>query len=125
MRRVRDAIREGLARVWSSGGREFVTFDLVRDPRDGRSDPDRWAQWLEGEMNLRWPHDDDPRTALPRLGVPLPPGSFVSFHVPGETVIVSALDARIDDVAEFLARYFDRVLDAPPGFGVDVRVDRQ
>lgn len=125
MRRARDAIREGLARVWDSGGREFVTFELVRDPASGRADPELWAQWIDGQLNLRWPREDDPRTALPRLGVPLPPRAFVSFHAPGETAQVNALDARIDDVAEFLERWFDRVLDAPPRFGVEVRVDRQ
>jgi hypothetical protein len=124
MRHARDSIREGLTRVWDSGGREFVTFELMRDPAAGTADPDLWAQWLEGELNLRWPRDDDPRTALPRLGVPLPAGAFISFHTPGETVIVNALDARIDDVAGFLARWFECVFDAPPRFGVAVRVDR-
>jgi hypothetical protein len=125
MRRARDAIREGLARVWDSGGREFVTFELVREPRSGKSDPDLWAQWIDGQVNLRWPRDDDPLTALPRLGVPLPPGALVASHDPGATAIVHAFDARIDDVAEFLERWFDRVLGAPPRFTVETRVDRQ
>ena len=120
MKRPRDAIREGLARVWDSGGRSFVTFELVRG---GRPDPDLWAQWLDGEVNLRWPFDEDPRTALPRLGAALPPGAFVASHVPGGSVIVNALDARIDDVAEFLDRVFLRVLGADPRYEVEIRVE--
>lgn len=121
MRRARDTIREGLARVWDSGGREFVTFELSDG---GRADPDLWVQWLEGEVNAAWPRDDDPRTGLPRLGVPLPPGAFVASHVPGGNAIVNVLDCRIDDVAEFVDRWFDRVLDAGPRYDVEVRVQR-
>lgn len=121
MRRPRDAIREALSRVWDSGGREFVTFELVGP--DDRPDGDRWAQWLEGEVNLRWPLDEDPRTALPRLGAPPPPGAYVAFHAPGENVIVNVLDARIDDVADFLDRCFARVLARDVRYRVEARVE--
>lgn len=122
MRRPRDVVREGLARVWDTGGRSFVTFELVRD---GRPDADLWVQWIDGEVNLRWPRDDDPRTAVPRLGVPLPPGAIVGSHTAGGNVIVHALDARIDDMAEFIDRWFQRVLDAGARYDVEARVDRQ
>ena len=121
MRRARDTIREGLARVWDSGGREFVTFELAQD---GRPNPDQWVQWLEGEVNATWPRDDDPRSALPRLGVRLPPGAFVASHAPGGNAIVNALDCRIEHVAEFVDQWFDRVLDAGPRYEVEARVDR-
>lgn len=121
MRGPRDTIRDGLARVWDSGGREFVTFELVRD---GRADPDRWVQWLEGEVNVRWPHDDDPRTGLPRRGAPPPPSALVGSHQPGGNVIVYAGDARIDDVAEFVDRCFQRVLGGGARYEVAVRVER-
>ena len=121
MRSTRDAIREGLARVWGSGGREFVTFELADG---GRTDPDRWVQWLEGDVNLRWPLDEDPRTALLRLGAAPPPGAVVGFHTPGGNACVHALDARIDDVAEFIDRVFRRVLGAPSRYEVEVRVER-
>jgi hypothetical protein len=120
VRRAREAIREGLARVWDSGGRSFVTFELLRD---GRPDPDLWVQWLEGELNLRWPHDEDPRTGIARRGVPLPPGALVGTHVPGANAVVHALDARIDDVAEFVDAWFQRVLDADGRYEVEARVD--
>jgi hypothetical protein len=120
MRRARDAIREGLAGVWDSGGRTFVTFELVRH---GRADPDRWVQWIDGQVNLAWPRDDDPAEALPRLGVALPPGACLVSHQPGSNVIVNALDVRIDDVAAFLDRWFQRVLDADPRSEVATRTE--
>ena len=122
MRRPRDTIRDGLAQVWNSGGREFVTFELVRD---GRADADQWVQWLDGVVNLRWPHDDDPRTALPRLGAPPPPSAVVGSHQPGGNAIVHAPDSRIDDVAEFIDRCFQRVLGAGARYEIAVRVETQ
>lgn len=102
-----DPIRESLGRVWNSGGRRFVTFELVAG---GRPDPERWVQWLEGELNLRWPYEEDPRTALPRLGVHLPAGASVQWHVPGENACLGVWDTRIDDVAALVHALFDRVL---------------
>jgi hypothetical protein len=121
MRRAREAIREGLAGVWDSGGRTFVTFELLRH---GEAAPDAWAQWIDGQLNLAWPRDDDPAAALARLGVSLPAGAYVESWQGGSNVIVNALDVRIDDVAAFLDRWFQRVLDAEPKYEVEVRTDR-
>lgn len=125
MRRARDAIRDGLSRVWDSGGRRFVTFELVRD---GRPDAHAWVQWIDGQVNLAWPREDDPADALPRLGVRLPAGASAMSHRPADrdapgNAIVHAFDVRIDDVAEFIDRWFVRVLDAPSHYEVEARVD--
>lgn len=120
VRRTRDDVRDGLAAVWDSGGRRFVTFEA---DDGGRPDPDRWIQWLDGEINLRWPRHDDPRTALPRLGVALPAGASVVWHVPGENACLGIWDTRIDDVADLVDALFRRVLGAPPAYRVAVRTE--
>ena len=120
MRGPRETIRDGLAQVWDSGGRSFVTFELVRG---AGADPDRWVQWLDGDVNLRWPLDGDPRTELVRLGAPPPTGAIVGFHAPGGNVVVHALDARIDDVAEFIDRCLRRILGGGDAYTVAVRIE--
>jgi len=47
----------------------------------------------------------------------------VAFHAPGENVIVNVLDARIDDVADFLDRCFARVLSQDLRYRVEARVE--
>ena len=44
-----DTIRSGLAQVWDTQGRSFVTFEV-----GGRTGPDadRWIQYLDGELTV-------------------------------------------------------------------------
>lgn len=116
-----DRIRAGLAEVWDTAGRRFVTFEMIGD--DGRPDPDLWVQWIDGELNLRWPFDDDPAAGLPRRGVRLPAAASVRSHVPGANAIVGAWDLRIDDTAEFIDAVFRRVLARGPRWDVEARID--
>ncbi|MCG3134112.1 MAG: hypothetical protein HMLKMBBP_01398 [Planctomycetes bacterium] len=118
---ARDAMLAGLREVWPTGGRKFVTFELLGD--DGRGDPDVWIQWLDGELNLAWPFDEDPADELPRRGAPPPRGASVSSWQPGSNAILGAWDARDHDVADFCDRVFVRVFGARAGYAVEVRVD--
>lgn len=117
----RDAMLAGLREVWSSGGRRFVTFEL--EGPDGRPDPDLWIQWLDGEINMAWPSDDEPAAELVRRGAPPPRGAAVTSWQPGQNVILGAWDARDEDVADFLDRVFVRIFDARRGYRVQVRID--
>jgi hypothetical protein len=115
-----DVVRRGLAEVWESRGRKFVTFEVA-----GRRGPDadRWVQFLDGELNVRWPLDAEPAVELPRRGVALPPGAFVSWHVAGSNAVIAVGDARIDDVARLVESLFAKVVAEDNGFRLQSRVD--
>jgi len=113
-------VRRGLAEVWETQGRRFVTFEPA-DEAGPRAD--RWIQFLDGELNLRWPRQDDPRRALARLGVELPPGAAVAWHVAGSNAVIATGDAPLEDVARFVVCLFDAVLARHPGERLAARVD--
>jgi hypothetical protein len=120
MSRNRDAIRRGLADVWDTQGRKFVTFEP-----EGESGPqaDRWIQFLDGEINVRWPLADDPSTALARHGVRLPRGAAVRWFVANENAAIDTGDAPIDDVADLIDALFARIVAPVPGARIVSRVD--
>jgi len=103
------AIREVLDRIWTSQGREFASFEIVRG---GRADPDRWVQYLDGELNVRWPFEAAPGSELPRAGIRLPRGVRVLSWFPGENAVLAAGDLRVDEVALLVAD-LGRLLAAP------------
>ena len=120
MSRNRDTIRRGLADVWNTQGRKFVTFE----PEEGSGpQSDRWIQFLDGEVNVRWPLGEDPRTALPRLGVHLPRGAVVRWHVANQNALLDAGDAPLDDVADLIDALFARVVAPDAGSRIVARVD--
>lgn len=120
MSRNRDTIRRGLADVWDTQGRKFVTFE----PEEGSGpQSDRWIQFLGGEINVRWPLDEDPRTALPRLGVRLPRGAVVRWHVANQNALLDAGDAPLDDVADLIDALIARIVAPDAGSRVVARVD--
>src|SRR6185436_11650367 len=110
-----DVIRNGLAEVWETAGRKFVTFEI-----DGRGGPDagRWIQYLDGELNVRWPLDESPATELARRGVALPAGAFVGFWTAQESAIVEVGDVLLDDVARLVEALFAKVVAGETRFTV-------
>jgi hypothetical protein len=115
-----EVIRDGLAEVWETRGRKFVTFEVeVR----GGTDADRWIQYLDGELNVRWPLDEEPALALARRGVALPRGAFVGFGVPRENAVIEVGDALLEDVARLVEALFAQVVAGEPGFTLTSRVD--
>jgi hypothetical protein len=118
--RRRDDIRRALAQVWDAQGRRFATFEALA--ARGEPDPDRWVQYLDGELNVRWPIDEEPAVALPRRGVALPAGAFPSWHVVGRNAVFAVGDARLEDVALLVDRLFETIV-APDAAGVAVRVE--
>src|SRR5262245_2174662 len=116
----RATIRRGLAEVWDTQGRKFVTFEPEDAP--GR-DADRWIQFLDGELNVRWPLAEDPRAALARSGVRLPRGAAVRWFVADENALIDTGDAPIDDVAELIDALFARIVAPAPGTRLVARVD--
>jgi hypothetical protein len=108
-------IRNGLAEVWTTQGRRFVTFEADGD--------DAWIQYLDGELNVFWPLGDDPASALASRGVPLPRGAFPGWHVAGQNAVFEVGDATLDDVAQFIDALFVRVLDVPAGAPIAARVE--
>ncbi len=115
-----DVVRRGLAVVWDTGGRKFVTFEV-----EGRGGPDaeRWIQYLDGELNVRWPLNEDPATALSSRGVALPAGAFVAWHVAGENAAIALGDADLDDVARLVVALFTRIVAPAAGFALSTRID--
>ena len=116
----RDTIRRALAEVWDTQGRKFVTFEP-----EGASGPqaERWIQFLDGEVNVRWPLAEDPRTALPRHGVRLPRGAVVRWFVANENALIDAGDAPVEDVAELIETLFARIVAPSPSGRIVARVD--
>jgi hypothetical protein len=110
-----DLIRRALADVWTTQGRRFATFEA-------RPDADRWIQYLDGELNVRWPLDEAPALALARLGVALPAGTFAAWHVAGENAVFAVGDARLDEVAALVDRLFAKVV-APDAASIEARVE--
>ena len=115
MTAARDAIAKGLAEVWDTGGRRFVTFEIA-------GDDDRWVQWIDGELNVRWPFDDDPATGLPRRGVRLPAAAAVRSFVAGGSLILGAWDLRAEDTADLIDGIFRRILADSTRYEVEVRI---
>ena len=115
-----DVVRRGLAEVWDTRGRRFVTFEVLRR---GGADADRWVQYLDGELNVRWPLDDEPAVALAQRGVALPAGAFVSWHVAGVNAVIAVGDARLDDVARLVVSLFETVVAREDGFRLGARID--
>lgn len=95
---------DALATVWPDQGRIFVTFE---DPEDDSS----FLQFVDGQLNLAWPFDDDPRTRLPRVGVPLPPGVRVLSWTRHGTAVLHNGDLRCDETAAWIDLLLERVLD--------------
>jgi hypothetical protein len=117
VRRNLEVIRTGLADVWTTQGRRFVTFEV----EDGEED-DRWVQYLDGELNLSWPFEEDLPTALARRAVALPAGAFCGWSAPGENAVIEVGDAKLDDVAVLVEALFDRVLAERKPFRVGAKV---
>lgn len=116
-----ETIRSGLAAVWETQGRTFVTFEART--RDG-TDPDRWVQYLDGEVNARWPLEEEPGPALAKRGVTLPRGAFVAWHAAGENAVFGVGDVLLEDVARFVAELFEKVVAVGSRAGLAARVDR-
>ena len=116
----RATIRRGLAEVWDTQGRKFVTFE--HEDASGPS-AERWIQFLDGELNVRWPLAEDPRTALARRGVMLPRGAAVRWFVANENALLDTGDAPIDDVADLIESLFARIVAPDAGARVVSRVD--
>lgn len=115
-----ETIRRGLAEVWDSQGRKFVTFE----PRDGAgTDADRWVQYLDGEINARWATDEEPGPALARRRVVIPRGAFLSWYVAGENAVFGVGDVLIDDVARFIADLLREVVAPSATAGIAARVE--
>ncbi len=111
-----EPIREALAAVWSSGGRQFVTFEAG-------GDEDSFVQYLDGQLNIAWPLDDDPATTLAALGAPLPTGAFHLAWAPHATAHVAVGALLLDQVAAFVLALLQAVHELEPGEGVTVRID--
>src|SRR5262245_15803732 len=116
-----DVIRSGLAEVWSSQGRTFVTFEVAA--RSG-SDADRWIQYLDGRLNLRWSLDEAPASALAARGVALPKGVFCSSWRPGDTAVLEVGDLLLDETASLVDALFEKLVADDPKYGVVARIDR-
>ena len=115
-----ETIRRALAEVWATQGRKFVTFEPAAAPGTG---PDRWVQYLDGEVNASWPLDEEPAVALARRGVTLPTGAFVAWHTAGSNAAFAMSDAGLDDVARFIAALFARVLVGGGAAPLAARID--
>jgi len=115
-----EVVLRGLAQVWDTRGRKFVTFETLGR---GGPDSDRWVQFLDGELNVRWPLDAEPAVELARRGVALPAGAFVAWHVGGANAAISVGDARIDDVARLVVSLFEKVVADDVRFRLTARVD--
>ncbi len=115
-------VRDGLVSVWDAQGRRFVTFepDAGRGGGDAR---ERFVQYLDGVLNLTWPLDEEPATALPRLGVALPRGAFVAFHAPGGTAQIAVGDVLLDEVAALVVALVERVVAPGGSAGLTARVE--
>ena len=116
----RATIRSALAEVWDTQGRKFTTFE-----EEGASGPqaDRWIQFLDGELNVRWPLAEAPNTALPRCGVALPRGASVRWWVAGENALIDTGDAPIDEVAGLIEALFAQIVAPGSRNSVAARVD--
>ncbi len=102
-----ETIRDGLAKVWESQGRKFVTFEATSG---AGTNPERWVQYLDGEINVRWALDEEPGPALARRGIALPRGAFVSWYAAGANAVFGVGDVLIDDVARFIDELFLNVV---------------
>jgi hypothetical protein len=107
------AITSGLQAVWRTQGRHFVSFEC-----DETAECDVFVQYLDGELNVSWPFDEDPAALL---GV-LPRGAFVLSWQPHGAVIVAVGDLLADEVAAFIAHVFRNVLALPSGALPQTRV---
>lgn len=99
-----ETIRAGLAGVWDTQGRKFVTFE--RTGRAGAASGP-WIQFLDGELNVEWLRDDNPAVVLAARGVRLPRGAFVSWFAPNANAVIGLGDARIDETAACIAALFE------------------
>ncbi len=102
MTRLRS-VRDGLERVWSTQGREFVTFEA-------EGNEDLWIQYLDGELNVRWPLTDALDSGLDRLGVSRPPGTLLLSVSPGSNAVLGVGALELDDVASLIDELFTKLL---------------
>ena len=113
---LRERIRDGLERVWHAHGRSFLTIEDA-------GDEERFVQFLDGQLNVAWPFDDDPAELLPRRRAAPPAGVRVLSWRPGGTFVAHTGDLRLDETAEWVARLLERVLDVDD-VAVRVEADR-
>lgn len=106
-------LRAALAEVWASHGRRFLTIEDA-------DDDSRFVQYLDGQLNVAWPFDDEPEELLERLGIRLSAASFVLAWTPGGTAILAVGDLLQEDVAALLEEIVDEALECGD---VHVRVD--
>jgi hypothetical protein len=113
-----ETIRRGLAQVWTTQGRKFVTFEPASDEA-----ADRWIQFLDGEVNAAWPSDEDPSVSLARCGVTLPAGAVVAWYAVRSNAVFAMGDAGLDEVAGFIAALYARVVGDGARGPLTARVD--
>jgi len=106
-------LRTAIADVWDSGGRRFVTVEDA-------DDEDAFVQYIDGQVNVAWPFEDEPEIVLEKVGAQLPGAAFVASYTPGATAILAVGDLLQDEVVTLVARLVERVLEADE---VAVRVD--
>ena len=104
---------EALVEVWDSGGRRFVTVEDAEDDA-------YFLQYVDGQLNVAWPFDSEPESALAALGSDLPEGAFVLSWAPRGTLQVAVGDLLLDDVSDLMELLLDRVLEVD---AVVVRVE--
>ena len=104
-------ITDALTQVWTSQGRRFATFEAAARRDERRSEgSDRWIQYLDGELNVRWDHDEEPAVLLPRRAVALPRGAFLGWHAPRRNAVIEVGDVALPDVAQFVLALFEKIV---------------
>jgi hypothetical protein len=114
-----DVIRRALDEVWTTQGARFATFEVGATGADA----DLWVQYLDGELNVRWPLAGAPAVEFALRGVVLPAGAFVEWWAPGENAVVAVGALRVDEVAALVDSLLANVLAARADFPLNVRVD--
>jgi len=104
---ISPALREALA----GDPGTCVTFSLV-------GKPDSWVQFVDFVANAAYPQLDEPSPLISRLGFGLLESWEAGQYL---TVNLAAGDARA--VAKWIDEYFERVLNAPQGYSVDIKIE--
>lgn len=102
-----EGLREVVAQAVNGETHHCVTIE-------GRTDDSKWVQLTWDSINMAYPREVAPAQTLESAGIDLPEALAIEDWKSGLYLTFEHSAEHFDVLGEFIANYFERVLDLPP-----------